>query len=178
MADFIISNRIVNNFVVLDFETTGFSPSKDKIIQVAALRYQDFKLVDQFVSFINPEVSIPYRIQALTGISNLDVLHAPRAIELIPELIQFINGDILVAHNARFDASFLVENINRYISTRKTFEFADTVQLAKQAFKLPNYKLETLKHHLHLSHLASHEAQADCFVTAEVYKHCAKVCFS
>ena len=173
MANFIISNRIDSNFVVIDFETTGFSSSNDKIIQVAALRFKNFQLIDRFVSYVNPEISIPYKIQTLTGISNLDVYEAPRAIDIIPELVEFINGDLLIAPNARFDASFLVDNVDRYMSTRETFEFTDTVQLAKQTFRLPNYKLETLKHHLRLTHLSSHEAKDDCLVTAEVYKYCA-----
>ncbi len=72
------------DYVVIDFETTGFNPYNDKIIQVAAVKYRNHELVDQFVSYVNPERPIPDRITSLTGITNYRVSDAPTIEEVLP----------------------------------------------------------------------------------------------
>jgi DNA polymerase-3 subunit epsilon len=163
------------DYVVIDFETTGFNPYNDKIIQVAAVKYHNHKLVDQFVSYVNPERSIPDRITSLTGITNYRVSDAPTIEEVLPLFLAFLHTNVIVAHNASFDMRFLKSNINMLGLPEPKNNVIDTVFLAKKYMKhAPNHKLETLKRMLGIR-LSSHNAFDDCITCAAVYQKCAAV---
>lgn len=93
--------------VLVDIETTGGSFRNSRIIEVAAIRYEGGEVVDQFQTLINPEVAIPYFITNMTGISNGDVALAPTFSEIAEQLEEMMQGAVFVAHNVRFDYSFL-----------------------------------------------------------------------
>lgn len=134
------------DYVVIDFETTGFNPYNDKIIQVAAVKYRNHELVDQFVSYVNPKRPIPDRIMSLTGITNYRVSDAPTIEEVLPLFLAFLHTNVIVAHNASFDMRFLKSNVNMLGLPEPKNKVIDTVFLAKKYMKhAPNHKLETLK---------------------------------
>ncbi|WP_459500113.1 3'-5' exonuclease [Bacillus sp. C1] len=161
------------DYVVIDFETTGFNPYNDRIIQVAAVRYRNHELADQFVSFVNPERPIPSRITSLTGITNYRVSDAPTIQEVLPLFVAFLGNDTIVAHNASFDMRFLKSNANMLTLPEPKNIVIDTVFLAKKYMKhAPNHKLETLKRMLGIR-LSSHNALDDCMTCAAVYQKCA-----
>ena len=163
------------DYVVIDFETTGFNPYNDKIIQVAAVKYRNHELVDQFVSYVNPERSIPDRITSLTGITNYRVSDAPTIEEVLPLFLAFLHTNVIVAHNASFDMRFLKSNVNMLGLPEPKNNVIDTVFLAKKYMKhAPNHKLETLKRMLGIR-LSSHNAFDDCITCAAVYQKCASV---
>ncbi|KWU60548.1 DNA polymerase III subunit epsilon [Bacillus mycoides] len=163
------------DYVVIDFETTGFNPYNDKIIQVAAVKYHNHELVDQFVSYVNPERSIPDRITSLTGITNYRVSDAPTIEEVLPIFLAFLHTNVIVAHNASFDMRFLKSNVNMLGLPEPKNNVIDTVFLAKKYMKhAPNHKLETLKRMLGIR-LSSHNAFDDCITCAAVYQKCAAV---
>ncbi|MCQ6528676.1 3'-5' exonuclease [Bacillus mycoides] len=163
------------DYVVIDFETTGFNPYNDKIIQVAAVKYHNHELVDQFVSYVNPERSIPNRITSLTGITNYRVSDAPTIEEVLPLFLAFLHTNVIVAHNASFDMRFLKSNVNMLGLPEPKNNVIDTVFLAKKYMKhAPNHKLETLKRMLGIR-LSSHNAFDDCITCAAVYQKCAAV---
>lgn len=163
------------DYVVIDFETTGFNPYNDKIIQVAAVKYRNHELVDQFVSYVNPERSIPDRITSLTGITNYRVSDAPTIEEVLPLFLAFLHTNVIVAHNASFDMRFLKSNVNMLGLPEPKNNVIDTVFLAKKYMKhAPNHKLETLKRMLGIR-LSSHNAFDDCITCAAVYQKCAAV---
>lgn len=163
------------DYVVIDFETTGFNPYNDKIIQVAAVKYRNHELVDQFVSYVNPERPIPIRITSLTGITNYRVSDAPTIAEILPLFLAFLDTNIIVAHNASFDMRFLKSNVNMLGLPEPKNKVIDTVFLAKKYMKhAPNHKLETLKRMLGIR-LSSHNAFDDCITCAAVYQKCAAV---
>ncbi|WP_305926530.1 3'-5' exonuclease [Bacillus mycoides] len=163
------------DYVVIDFETTGFNPYNDKIIQVAAVKYHNHELVDQFVSYVNPERSIPDRITSLTGITNYCVSDAPTIEEVLPLFLAFLHTNVIVAHNASFDMRFLKSNVNMLGLPEPKNNVIDTVFLAKKYMKhAPNHKLETLKRMLGIR-LSSHNAFDDCITCAAVYQKCAAV---
>lgn len=163
------------DYVVIDFETTGFNPYNDKIIQVAAVKYHNHELVDQFVSYVNPELSIPDRITSLTGITNYRVSDAPTIEEVLPLFLAFLHTNVIVAHNASFDMRFLKSNVNMLGLPEPKNNVIDTVFLAKKYMKhAPNHKLETLKRMLGIR-LSSHNAFDDCITCAAVYQKCAAV---
>jgi len=97
----------LDDFVVLDLETTGLDPTSDRIIEIGALRYRDGKEVEKYESFVNPEMPIPDFITKLTGISDTDVQDAPVIEKIFAELIEFIADSPLVGHQINFDCSFL-----------------------------------------------------------------------
>jgi DNA polymerase-3 subunit epsilon len=161
------------DYVVIDFETTGFNPYNDKIIQVAAVKYHNHELVDQFVSYVNPESPIPSRITSLTGITNYRVSDAPTIEEVLPLFLAFLDANVIVAHNASFDMRFLKSNVNMLGLPEPKNKVIDTVFLAKKYMKnAPNHKLETLKRMLGIR-LSSHNAFDDCITCAAVYQKCA-----
>lgn len=163
------------DYVVIDFETTGFNPYNDKIIQVAAVKYRNHELVDQFVSYVNPERSIPDRITSLTGITNYRVSDAPTIEEVLPLFLAFLHTNVVVAHNASFDMRFLKSNVNMLGLPEPKNKVIDTVFLAKKYMKhAPNHKLETLKRMLGIR-LSSHNAFDDCITCAAVYQKCASI---
>ncbi|PFV68427.1 DNA polymerase III subunit epsilon [Bacillus sp. AFS059628] len=163
------------DYVVIDFETTGFNPYNDKIIQVAAVKYRNHELVDQFVSYVNPERSIPDRITSLTGITNYRVSDAPTIEEVLPLFLAFLHTNVIVAHNVSFDMRFLKSNVNMLGLPEPQNKVIDTVFLAKKYMKhAPNHKLETLKRMLGIR-LSSHNAFDDCITCAAVYQKCASI---
>ncbi|SFI34360.1 MULTISPECIES: 3'-5' exonuclease [unclassified Bacillus (in: firmicutes)] len=163
------------DYVVIDFETTGFNPYQDSIIQMAAIRYRNHICTDQFVSYVNPEKMIPSRITMLTGIRNFDVAAAPTIDIVLPEFVSFLREDTIIAHNASFDMRFLKSNMERLrLGTPKNVVL-DTLSLAKRYIKhTPNHKLETLKRLLQIE-VASHNALDDCFTCAAVYQKCVEI---
>ena len=146
--------------VVFDIETTGFSPLKNRIIEIGAVRVEEGRIVDKFSSFVNPDVPIPFEIEKLTGINDNMVLDAPKIDRVLPEFLEFCRGAVMVAHNAGFDISFIKEN-----ARQQGLEFnptvLDTVSLARVL--LPNlnrFKLDTVAKELKIN-LANHHRAVD-----------------
>jgi DNA polymerase III subunit epsilon len=97
----------IASFVVVDLETTGIDPTRDRITEVAVIWVEDGKETQRWTTLVNPGVSIPSEIQALTGISNSMVRSAPKFEDIAKQLLEKIQGHLFVAHNARFDYGFL-----------------------------------------------------------------------
>ena len=96
-----------SDLVVLDTETTGLSPKKDELTEIAAARITNGIIVERFNTFVNPLRPIPAEIQVLTGITDLDVSNAPTASEAVGALEEFVGGCPIIAHNAQFDRGFV-----------------------------------------------------------------------
>ena len=93
-------------YVAIDFETTGLDSESDKIIEVAAVRFEGGEVSDSFSSLVNPGRSIPEFIVNLTGINDDMVANSRSEKEVVPKLASFIGDDPIVAHNINFDYSF------------------------------------------------------------------------
>ena len=123
------------DYVVFDIETTGFSPSKDRIIEIGAVKVTDGKITEKFSTFINPRIPIPFEIEKLTGITDAMVLDAEDITAVLPKFLEFCGDAVLVTHNASFDVNFITKNAERMgIVIEPTV--LDTVTLARQL--LPN----------------------------------------
>lgn len=159
------------DYVVLDFETNGLNPKQSDIIQMAAIRYRNDEKVDIFTSFVYT-TSIPLKVTELTSITIEDCKLAPTLEDLLPQLLDFIGNDVIVAHNASFDLDFLTASMKRLNLPGKTFIYVDTLRLARQKIKeVKWHKLPILKKYLKLEY-NSHLAEDDCYVCYEVYKYC------
>ncbi len=169
LADHARGQSLNGTYVVFDIETTGFSPLKNRIIEIGAVRVEDGKITDRFSTFVNPQTPIPYEIEQLTGISDNLVLPAPDIGTVLPQFLAFCGDAVLVAHNASFDIGFIRENARRQgLSFDPTV--VDTVALAR--LLLPNlnrYKLDTVAKELKISLENHHRAVDDAGATAEIF---------
>lgn len=93
--------------VFVDIETTGGSYRTSRVLEVAAIRYENGKITKEFNTLLNPESYIPASITSLTGISSSDIVGAPIFADIADELFEVMDGAVFVAHNVRFDYSFL-----------------------------------------------------------------------
>lgn len=156
-------------FVVFDIETTGFSPIKNKIIEIGAVKIKDGEIVDRFSEFVNPECPIPYRISKLTSITDDDVKDALTIEEVLPEFTAFCMGSVLVAHNAGFDTSFIKENCKR-LGLPYDYTAVDTLTVSRAFLQgLHNYKLDTVAKELGVSLENHHRAVDDAECTAGIF---------
>ena len=163
--------------VMLDFETTGLSPAMgDRITEVAALRIVGGKVTERYVSLINCQVRIPSFITQLTGISQAMVDSAPPVARVVPELLDFIGGDALSAHNASFDEKFLKAEAERLDLAPRHAGLVCSLKLSRRVFPgLGSYKLGLLSSQLGIRfRSAAHRAESDAEVGAELLHHIAR----
>ena len=157
------------SFVVFDIETTGFSPVHDRIIEIGAVKVEKGEIKERFSSFVNPDVPIPLEIEKLTGIHDGMVVDAPMIEEALPHFLEFCQDAVLVAHNASFDMSFIIENTHR-LGLKKEFTYVDTVGIAR--LLLPHqakHKLDAVAKTLGISLENHHRAVDDAEATAEIF---------
>ncbi len=168
--------RLLDTYVVFDIETTGFSPVKDRIIEIGAVKISGGTITDRFSTFVNPERPIPFDITKLTSIDDSTVKNAPTIKEVLPKFLDFVSGAVLVAHNASFDVSFIRENAAR-LELAADFTVVDTVALSR--FLLPElgrHKLDNVAKHLGVSLENHHRAVDDAECTALIFiKLCDKL---
>jgi DNA polymerase-3 subunit epsilon len=150
--------------VFLDLETTGATATRDRITEVGLVEIDNGRFIREWSTLVNPGISIPPAIQALTGISNDMVALAPRFEDIARELHEAIDGRVLVAHNARFDYGFL-KNEFRRLGKTFTAPVLCTVKLSRKLFpQHPRHNLDTLmaRHNIHCD--ARHRALGDARV--------------
>ena len=153
------------NWVIIDLETTGFSPVHDKIIEIAAIRLNENGERSVFHTLIDPEMKIPAEINRLTGISDELVSGQPLIGEIIPDLVDFIGDAVPVAHNADFDGGFLKPYLG--ISPDR---WLDTVELSKMAFPmLESYALANIVTYFGIDLSQHHRALADAEATTALF---------
>ncbi len=157
-------------FVALDLETTGARPGTSKITEIGAVRIEGFRVVDTFSTLVNPQRPIPPMITHITGITPAMVADAPRIEEVIPDLLEFLKGAVIVAHNAAFDVGFLNYELQRLKGRRLGEGAIDTLPLARMlAPGLPNYRLGTVADALGAPVDACHRALADAQAAGHVF---------
>ena len=158
-------------FAVIDLETTGWSPGIAAITEVAAVRVLGGQRQGEFASLVIPGVPVPPRIEDLTGISDWMLAAAPRLPAVLPGLLDFADGCVLVAHNAPFDVGFLRAACSECGLAWPRFTVLDTVMLARQLMdpgEVPDCKLGTLAAFFRARTAPSHRALADARATADV----------
>lgn len=161
---------MLKEYVVTDIETTGFNPKENRIIEIAAVKVKNGKVVETFESFVNPGVLIPQRITEVTGINNEMVKDAKYIEEVIKEFAEFSSDMVLIGHNLGFDYSFLKTNaVNCGINFEKMG--IDTLKLARLYLgDLESRKLDYLCSYFGISDENHHRALNDAKATMELYK--------
>ena len=95
------------SMIALDLETTGLDKYADKIIEIGAVRFEGNEILDTYQTFVNPEKPIPPTVSQLTHITNPMVSGAPRILDVLDEVSEFVGDDIIVGHNVQFDVGFM-----------------------------------------------------------------------
>lgn len=134
------SQKDLNDFIVIDLETTGLDPRECAIIQLSAVRYINHIETEHFSMYVNPRCHIPERVSQLTGITDNDVLDAPYLEDIIVDYIRFLSkSKYITGYNVNFDFSFLSTFVGRDI--RQHYDWFDTMTLFRRVIKLDRYRL-------------------------------------
>ncbi len=160
---------IDTTYCVFDLETTGFSAVTEKITEIGVMKVQNGKVIDEFACFVNPEKPIPARVVEVTNITDDMVKDAETIDKVFPKLLDFIEGSVLVAHNAEFDIGFLKQNA-KVLGYDFDFTYVDTLSLAKDLFpEFKTYKLGRIAKHLGIKVEVAHRALDDVNTTGQVF---------
>ena len=155
-------------YAIIDIETTGGSARIEKITEIAIYLHDGNQITGEFVSLVNPERNIPYFITNLTGITNEMVEDAPRFYEIAKQIVELTEGRTFVAHNARFDYSFIREEFKSLGFNFKR-NILDTVALSRKL--LPghkSYSLGNICNDLRISINGRHRASGDAHATVKL----------
>lgn len=160
-------------FCVVDLETTGGSPTDSAITEVGALKVQGGEVVGTFQTLVDPGQPVPAFIRLLTGIDDDLLAEAPRIGSVLPSFLEFSKDTVVVAHNARFDISFINHALVSRGYVRLPNKVVDTAGLARKvlAGEVRNHKLATLASHFRCAHQPCHRAFADVLATTDVLHH-------
>lgn len=160
-------------FCVVDLETTGGSPTDSAITEVGAVKVLRGEIVGTFQTLVDPGRPVPAFIRLLTGIDDEALAEAPTIDSVLPSFLEFAKGAVLVAHNARFDISFLNHALVERGYERLSNRVLDTAGLARKvlAGEVRNHRLATLAAHLRCAHQPCHRAFADVMATIDVLHH-------
>lgn len=148
-------------YVLLDLETTGGNATVDRITEIAAVRIEDDVEVARWSTLVNPGVRIPPFIQSLTGISDAMVQTAPAFDEVARQLLDLLDGAVLVAHNVRFDHGFIVNELLR-LERKLHIKTLCTVRLSRALYpQFKSHGLDAILSRHGLQTLARHRAMGD-----------------
>ena len=158
-------------FVVLDLETTGGAPASCRITEVGAVKVRRGERLGEFATLVDPQQDIPAEITALTGITNAMTSVHPPIEAVLPALLEFVRGAVIVAHNARFDIGFLNASLDRLAYPRLDNPVVCTAALARRLVRdeVRNCRLATLAAHLRARTVPTHRALADARATVDVF---------
>lgn len=167
-------------FTVVDTETTGLSPANDRLVEIAAIKVKPNLFIDihdTFSELINPLCPISYRSYRVHGISNDMVQDKPTIDKVMPSFLDYVTDTVIVAHNAKFDISFINQALCETGLEPTFLHVIDTVKIAKLAFPaFGRYNLDSLIDLLNLytevDGLSRHRALFDAFHTAKLLTYC------
>ncbi|CAA9542687.1 MAG: Excinuclease ABC subunit C [uncultured Thermomicrobiales bacterium] len=160
---------LLAEFVAVDVETTGLRPLRQRVTEIALIRFRDGVETERFDSLVNPEKRIPKYVRELTGITDELVAEAPRFAEVAAEVAAFLDGALLVGHNVGFDIGFLDAELKRSGHGALPNDRLDTLGLATRlipGLRRPN--LDAVATALGLNPRHVHRAGIDAALTGEV----------
>jgi DNA polymerase III subunit epsilon len=157
-------------YAIVDIETTGGSATTEKITEIAIYLHDGEKITGEFASLINPERNIPYFITSLTGITNEMVEKSPRFYEIAKTIVELTEGRTFVAHNARFDYSFIRQEFKSLGFDFKR-NILDTVTLSRKLYPgFRSYSLGNLCKDMNITINGRHRAAGDALATARLFE--------
>lgn len=156
------------SFVLFDFETTGLDAQTDRIIEMGAIRYQTGRVLSEFSTLVDPQMAITEQITNITGITPAMLEGQPTIQQVLTDFLDFIDGGVLVAHNADFDMGFLRQACLAQ-GVELEWPVFCTLKLARTLLpQLERKDLDTLAQHYELQFEARHRSIGDAKVTGSV----------
>ncbi|MBK8584044.1 MAG: GIY-YIG nuclease family protein [Bacteroidetes bacterium] len=157
-------------FAIVDIETTGGNSIRNKITEIAIYIHDGEKIIDQFVSLVNPECPIAPFISNLTGITNEMVEDAPKFYEIAKDIVTLTDGAVFVAHNAQFDYGFIREEY-KSLGYNYSRDYLCTVKLSRKVLPgFASYSLGNLCQNLGISIANRHRASGDALATVKLFE--------
>lgn len=158
-------------FSVVDTETTGLDMNNARIINIAAVKVQNFKIIDFYNSFINPEIPIPVESIKWHNITDEMVEDKPTAAEVLPDFINFVGSSVIVGHHINFDIKMINKELNEAYGCAICNSWLDTMLLYSRAIvkKDEHYGLDHLLTVYKVVCNGRHTALGDALATAEVF---------
>lgn len=155
-------------FALIDTETTGLSPQRDAIVEIAVVALNSrFVETERWHTLVNPQRTIPN--SHIHGVTEDMTAHAPTFTEVLPELLAQLHGKILLAHNAKFDASMIVAETEKVTDADLYYPFVDTMRLARQIIpRGTSCSLESLLRHTRVRNDLAHSALGDAVATSKM----------
>ena len=159
-------------YIAMDVETTGLSCFNDRIVELSAVLFENGSIIKEFTSLVNPQCHIPLDVVKIHGIDDEMVKDAPDGKTMLlkwNETMHWIDDPtiVFVAHNARFDMSFLAQTMQRAGYTT-SMHYVDSLSICRKLLSLPNYKLNTVADHYHIINPQAHRAYADALTCGKI----------
>jgi DNA polymerase-3 subunit epsilon len=156
-------------FCIVDIETTAGKAKDGQIIDIAAVKIKNGKILDQYQSLITAHY-IPRKIQEITGITPALLVNAPNLRDVLEEFKMFLEDDVFVAHNISFDYKFISDSLKQHNLGELFNRKLCTIDLASKTIKATRYGLKFLKEQLDIKIDNHHRAYYDVLSTVEVFK--------
>ena len=157
--------------VCVDIETDGMNHVLGHILEVAIIRIENGNITDEFTTLVNPGISVPYFITKLTGITTNDIQPAPAFSDITKRLLEIMDGALFVAHNVRFDYSFLKQEFRRVGIDFEPQQFC-TVKLSRALYpEEKSHKLASLIERHNFTYSSRHRAYDDAHVLWQFLRH-------
>lgn len=165
------------DFIAFDLETTGTVAGVNQIIEIGAVKFINGEPAALFSTLVDPGVPIPPGASAVNGISNDMVAGKPKVDTLLESLTEFCGDMPMVAHNANFDAQFLIADFKKHEFPTPRGVILDTLSISRKVIPgLANYRLGTLTQHLKIATGTFHRAEDDATACGRLFQElCAKV---
>jgi DNA polymerase III epsilon subunit family exonuclease len=157
------------SFIALDVETSGLDAEKDEIINIALVRFESGNIAANIDFLVKPQKEILSFVKYLTGISQNELNEAKPFKEIVPHILEFINGKPIVAHNVAFDSKLFTLALNRSGFKNHEFVFWDSLAIAQAAWTFESHKLVNLIKLLNIEVTASHRALPDAEACGKVF---------
>ena len=164
------------DFCVVDIETTGLSTSRDSIIEIGAILYENGEAADSFESLLQPRVNemgdyVSPFITQLTGITNEMLDAAPPAEQVLAEFFDFLGDSIIVGYNVNFDVNFLYDEIYDKLGEYMSNDFIDILRMAKKLFpEMSHHRLADMTARFGITNKSAHRALSDVEATFACFK--------
>jgi len=163
-------------FICLDCESTGLEVKTDRIIEIAACRFNFDQILQQYETLVDPECEIPLASQEIHKISKEMIQGKPKILEVLPPFLEMIRNHILVGHGITFDIALIAAEARRHRIPCHIEEqpFLDTLRMARLYGESPVNSLQQLRQHFNIEPEGAHRAMSDVIVNIEVFKQLAK----
>lgn len=158
--------------IILDTETTGLNKDNDKIVEIGCIKLKDYKVIDTYHQYINPECIISQKVIDIHNITNEFVKNKPIFKNIAQDFLKFIEDHNIVAHNGFFDLGFLNSELERCnLEKIKNERLIDTLSMARQKFPNQSNKLDDLceRYNIDRSNRVFHGALLDAELLSKVY---------